>query len=199
MAVLGQAGMINIHTPAHYASAFPGMALLGRMFMMAKKVKVMMISANEAMFESEEKADVREEISWTIGTEAECDTQGFYLRRFPDCLMFPGFGGIYLESTLQNYHQAYYEDYYTNIVNGTNYDEDWYSLTAADMHPYLSIGLDLNIDESAVWVMKIKEIKKVKMTTALLWDLFNVVINIVTERTILMGDLDQVEYGSWNM
>jgi hypothetical protein len=187
MTVMGQAGMDFLHTPAHYASAFPGMALIGKLMMIACKIKKQ--ASLSDIDKDEKESKVIDKFVWGIKEESESSNPGRFLIDFPKDIMYPGLGGIFMENNMQNYHMEWYEDYYSNVVTNTKYDRRWYSLVAADMHPFYKMMLDSEMSEGVSWSLKLMESKNKEMTMAILWDLLNQSINYTFRLTVEIGDM----------
>jgi hypothetical protein len=165
MSKIGQAGMQSIHTPAHYQSAFPAIGLIGRLCIIAKQLKNEIQSVEKDMDDS---MDVGE-FSIIVEEKSQCREE--VLKRFPAIVMFPGLGGILLDDELQSYHKIWSEHYFNNVVAGTNFEEGWYSLTAADMHPWIDTNMALSVDELSYDSIGFTMERVEKLSADLIWNM----------------------------
>jgi hypothetical protein len=198
MTVLGQAGMQNLHTPSHYASAFPGMSLIGKMMMIGMKMRRQYESSviiDEKVAEDEMNIiTIRTEVIWSVEEEDTSAIADLHIKRFPETIMFPGFGGIFMEESLQKFHMDWYENFYTNVITTASYDRRWYSLVAADMHPFYKMILNEHEADKTKWHMKVEEVSNTKLTLEMLWELLNLVVNYCFKRSVNMGDMPRSTY-----
>jgi hypothetical protein len=165
MSKIGQAGMQTIHTPAHYQSAFPAISLIGRIAVVAKRLKneIEGVTADDGDAKIIEKFDIK------VETDNNCSEE--VLKRFPATIMFPGLGGIFMMEDFQAYHRDWSEHYFNNVVSGTNYEDGWYSLTAADMHPWIKLKMLLSEKEDLYESIGFELVKDAKMKLEDLWEM----------------------------
>jgi hypothetical protein len=175
---VAQAGMQNVHTPAHYQSAFPSLGLIGRLIIISgeivKNIKKLDVSGGE-----EKKIE-----SYSEKDELEPTFMNKPLINFPANVMFPGLGGIYLENNAQTFHKKWSQHYFDDIVVGTNYDEGWYSLTAADKHPWFMIGVIHNDDTGIPESMSFSQKSDEKMTLDHVWEMIEAMTEFMLKREI---------------
>jgi hypothetical protein len=153
---IAQAGMQNIHTPAHYQSSFPSMGLIGKL--------ILVVSSLEKNIRLSEEKESKEVTTYSLEVESKCETNSKPLEMFPSNVMFPGLGGIFMEESMQNSHMDWCRNYFDNVVVGTNFDEGWYSLTAADTHPWFDISIVVNAESKEYESMSFKQVSDTSMT-----------------------------------
>jgi hypothetical protein len=187
MSKIGQAGMQSIHTPAHYQSAFPSIGLIGRLCIIAKQLR------NEIQSIEKDVKDQKEMEEFSIETEEENQCREETLKRFPAIIMFPGLGGILLDDEFQNYHRNWSEHYFVNVVAGTNFEEGWYSLTAADMHPWINTSMTEAEDELSYEAIGFTMEKREKMTFDIVWDMLVNITSFLLKRKIKIIRPDNCE------
>jgi hypothetical protein len=176
-----QSGRDYLHTPAHYSTAFPGLALMGKLLVESQRIAVEL----KTFSSGDEKEAYIEKSSWTIEDESEMNFST--LSKFPTCLMFPSLGGCLMDNELQIFHESWYKWFYSEVVVGTNYSESWYSLTAADMHPHYD--LELIKSEFEELRIDLTQITKKKLTKVVLWKLLEITLQYVTKSNVLIGDM----------
>jgi hypothetical protein len=187
MSKIGQAGMQSIHTPAHYQSAFPSIGLIGRLCIIAKQMR------NEIQSIEKDVEDHKEIMEFNIATEEENQCREEVLKRFPAIVMFPGLGGILLNDELQAYHRNWSEHYFDNVVAGTNFEEGWYSLTAADMHPWINTNMVESEDELSYESIGFVMEKNEEMTLDIIWSMLVDITSFFLKRKIRIARPDNCE------
>jgi hypothetical protein len=187
MSKIGQAGMQSIHTPAHYQSAFPSIGLIGRLSIIAKQLK------NEIQSIEKSKGEAMEMKDFSLEIEDENQCREETMKRFPAIIMFPGLGGILLEDSFQAYHKIWSEHYFNNVVAGTNFEEGWYSLTAADMHPWLMTDMVESEDELMYESIGFTMVKDRSMTLDDVWLMLESLTSFFLKRKISLIRPDNCE------
>jgi hypothetical protein len=186
---IAQAGMQNVHTPAHYQSAFPSVGLIGRMVILAGSISDSIKQRMESEDESKHTFEYSEKI------EALSMVRSKVMSKFPSNLMFPGLGGIYMSDETQSFHKRWSQSYFDKVVVGTSYDEGWYSLTAADKHPWFSVNLILSEDSSIPESLSFTQNSTEKLTFEAVWDSMMSIVSFMlkTEVSIEIPTLSNPE------
>jgi hypothetical protein len=174
-----QSGRNYLHTPAHYASAFPGLALYGKLLMVAK---IILSERSSMIAPDDEKTG-----SWTVENSLE---SGFTtLPKFPLCIMFSTFGAILMESEVQIFHEFWYKWFYTDVVVGAKYSENWYSLISADMHPYYEPVLE--VTELKIMRLTMKQVAKTKLTFGVIWGMLENLCSYLSDSKFDLGKMPE--------
>jgi hypothetical protein len=179
-----QSGRNYLHTPAHYASAFPGLALYGKLLMISK-ILVEEHSVSVDLNDEKEK-------SWTVSIAL--DHNFSTLSKFPLCVMFSTFGAVLMEDNLQNFHESWYKWFYTNVVVGANYSENWYSLISADMHPYYEPILD--VSEMSIYGLRMRQISNQKLSYFKIWEMLETLCSYLSKSSFKLGKMPMQSWDS---